>query len=151
MKPDPLKARTTSHRPASPTRVLCVDDGPDITAVVRMLVESDPGMAWAGSLGSADRLLETVRGLRPPLDVVILDATMPGKDPLIALREMTAEFPKIRTIIYSGHGDAGFVARAMNAGAWGCVSKSDEPDAILRAVRDVAAGNVCWPGSARAS
>ncbi len=151
MKPDPLDTRASSRRSTVPTRVLCVDDGPDITAVVRMLVESDPGMAWAGSLASADRLLETVRGLEPPPDVLILDATMPGKDPLIALREMTAEFPKVRTIIYSGYSDAGFVARAMNAGAWGCVSKSDEPDAILHAVRDVAAGNVCWPGSGRAS
>jgi DNA-binding NarL/FixJ family response regulator len=124
-----------------------VDDCADVNEVVRMLVESDPTLRWAGSLESADRLNEAIRGMKPPPDVVILDASMPGKDPLLALRAMTAEFPRVRAVIYSGHNDAGAIGRAMNAGAWGCVSKSEEPEAILRAVHEVAAGNVCWPGS----
>ena len=46
----------------------------------------------------------------------------------------------IRTIVYSGHDDPGFLERMRGAGAWGCVSKREEPDTILRAVREVAAG-----------
>lgn len=36
--------------------------------------------------------------------------------------------------------------RARGAGAWGCVAKDDEPNAILRAVHEVAAGRPGWPG-----
>jgi DNA-binding NarL/FixJ family response regulator len=53
---------------------------------------------------------------------------------------------KLLTTIISGrHDDPAFIGRAGNAGAWGRVSKNDEPDMILRAVRKAAAGNARWP------
>lgn len=129
--------------PAQPTRVLCVDDNPDMTAAMRMLIDTEPRMECVGCLSSADRLVHELRRLRP--DVVLLDATMPGKDPLQAISEIAAEFPAIRTIVLSGHDDPAFIERAGSAGARGCLSKRDEPGTILRAVREVAAGNAWWP------
>ena len=134
---------TPTTRP--PTRVLCVDDSPDITAVMRMVLDTDPTMQCVGCLASADQLIDTVRLMSPPPDVVLLDATMPGKSPLAVMSDMAAEFSDVRTIIYSGHEDPAFIDQAMTAGAWGYVSKNDPPDTILSAVRDVAAGNARWP------
>jgi len=136
---------TKSTPVAPPTRVLCVDDNPDITEVMRMVIDTEPRIQCIGCLSCADQLIETVRGMSPPPDVVLLDATMPGKSPLVATSEMAADFPAIRTIVYSGYNDAAFINRAKAAGAWGFVSKTDEPDAILRAILDVAAGNAWWP------
>ncbi|MBY0308252.1 MAG: response regulator transcription factor [Phycisphaerales bacterium] len=127
------------------TRVLCVDDGPDMTAMLRLNIESDPAMRCVGCLASADHLLDEVRRQNPPPDVVLLDATMPGKDPLEALRELDAAFPRVRTIILSGDSDAAFIDRVFAAGAWGYVSKGDEPGTVLQAVRAVAKGNVWRP------
>ena len=42
-----------------------------------------------------------------------LDATMPGRSPLAVMSEMAAEFPAIRTIIYTGHDDAAFQFRYL--------------------------------------
>ncbi len=70
---------------------------------------------------------------------------MPGKNPLEALRELDAALPRIRTIILSGHDDVAFIDRVFAAGAWGYVSKGDEPDTVLQAVREVAKGNVWRP------
>lgn len=124
---------------AAPTRVLCVDDNPDVLAVLRMLIDSQTEMCCVGCLGSADGLIETVRRLSA--DVVLLDATMPGADPMVAITELAAAVPEARTIMFSGHDDAAFVDRAIGAGAWGCVSKGGEPTDILNAVRRVAAGH----------
>ncbi len=135
----------------SPTRVLCVDDNPDIIAVLRMIIDTDPTMRCVGGLESADRLIERVRRLGRPPDVVLLDATMRGASPLTVMAAMAAEFPAIRTIFYTGNADPDFIDRAINAGAWGWVSKSEEPDTILRAVREVAGGNTWWPGPSRQS
>lgn len=149
-----MEAPLITPRTALPTRVLCVDDSPDITAVMRMVIETEPTMQCVGCLASADHLIEKVRALSPPPNVVLLDATMPGKSPLAVMSEMAAEFPEIKTIIYSGHHDQAFIDRAKDAGAWGFLSKSDEPETILRAVREVAAGNVWWaapPKGGRAS
>ncbi len=134
---------------AGPTRVLCVDDRPDVAAAMRLIIQSDLSMTCVGCLSSADNLLTEVRGRDPRPDVVVLDATMPGRDPMDAMRELAAECPSTRTIIYSGHGDQEFIDRAMEAGAWGCVSKDAEPSALLQAVRDVAEGRGVWPGRAR--
>ncbi|MFN0010045.1 MAG: response regulator transcription factor [Phycisphaerales bacterium] len=137
-----------------PMRVLCVDDSADMTAVMRMVIDAEPMMECVGCLASADDLVERVRGLNAgpagaalgPL-VVLLDATMPGKSPLKAMSEVAAAFPEVRTIIYSGHDDEAFVDRARSAGAQGCVCKKDDPETIVRAVREVAAGGEWWPGA----
>jgi two-component system response regulator DesR len=146
---DTMKAHVITRPAALPTRVLCVDDNSEMTLVLRLMIDAEPMMRCVGCLGSADHLLQRVRGLEPPPDVMVLDATMPGRDPLEAMRQVAAEFPAIRAIVYSGHGDPGFVERARDAGAWGCVSKREEPDTILRAVREVAAGRAWWPKAAR--
>lgn len=140
-----MKARVVARHATPATRVLCVDDNPDMTFVLRMMINVEPTMRCVGCLASADHLIQKVRGLSPPPDVVLLDATMPGKDPLDVMSEMVAEFPAIKTIVYSGHDDPAFVERFKNAGACGCVSKRDEPDTIVRAVREVAAGRAWWP------
>jgi two-component system response regulator DesR len=154
---NPRKTGPTSSSSPSATatkiRVLFVDDNRDLSAVLGMVINAEPDMRCVGTLVSADKLVAEVRRFctqapRPTPDaakplVVILDATMPGKDPLEAMSELAAAFPQVRTIIYSGHDDPGFIKRAVDAGAWGCVSKRDEPTAITRAVREVWAGRIC--------
>lgn len=123
-------------------RVLCVDDLPDMTAALRLIIGTDPSMVCIGCLSSANELVRKVQqgNLRP--DVLILDATMPGRDPFTAMRELADRCPGTRTIIYSGYDDADFIDRAIEAGAWRCISKHDEPLAILRAIREVATAPV---------
>src|SRR5882724_9240957 len=127
----------TPTPPTRPTRVLCVDDNRDITEVMQLVIGTEPRIECVGCMGSADGLIEAVRGLSPPPDVVLLDATMPGRSPLVVMSELAAEVPAVRTIIYSGYTDAEFIARAKAAGAWGYVSKNEDPDVILRAVLEV--------------
>ena len=64
------------------------------------------------------------------------------------MSELAAAFPQARTIIYNGHDDRGFIDRTIDAGAWGCVSKRDDPATVTRTVREVAAGRVFLPGAA---
>lgn len=118
--------------------VLCVDDSTDMTTMMQLILDSESDMHCLGCLKSADRLVAEVRTLMP--DVVLLDASMAGKVPFDAMRELASEVPQVRTVVVSGHDDEAFVGAAMSAGAWGCVSKRDEPDTIVRAVREVAAG-----------
>lgn len=131
------------------TRVLCVDDNRDITDVMRIVIDTDPTLRCVGSLASAECLIDELRRMSAAPDVVLLDATMPGKCPFSVMREMSEAMPAIRTIVYSGHGDPAFIERARNAGAWGFVCKADEPETILLAVRAVAMGQAWWPRPSR--
>lgn len=140
-----VKHSPITPRPTAPTRVLCVDDNADMLEMMQMLIDAEPMMQCVGRLDSADQLIQTVLSLDPPPEIIVLDATMRGKDPLTVLRKMVDESMAVRTIVYSGYDDVAFVNRVRKAGAWGFVSKQDEPDAILRAVREVAAGKASWP------
>jgi len=140
---------TESHRTALPVRVLCVDDNLDTTAVMRMLIDAEPQMHCVGCLSSADGLIDQVRRVRlaPPVPlpehaanlVILLDASMPGVNPMLAMAEIAREFPEVKTVIYSATHDPGFVRAALGAGAWACISKDSPPAHILRVVRVAAA------------
>lgn len=127
----------------TPTRVLVVDDNPDISEVLCYVIGVEPGMECVGRLLSADRLAEEIRSRRP--SVVVLDARMPGKDPIAAMQDVAVEFPDVKSIIYSGFDEPDFIEQVIDAGAWGFVSKDQDPDEIVRAIRTVAAGSVAFP------
>ncbi len=135
----------TAEDAGRPTRVLCIDDNRDITAVMRLVIDAEPSMQCVGCLGSANDLVREVQGRDPQPDVVVLDASMPGRDPVEMMKELAVRCPSARVVIYSGHDDAAFVKRVMDAGAWGCVSKNAEAEELLLAVREVAAGRTKWP------
>lgn len=127
-----------------PIRVLCVDDNAKLAAAWDMLVRMQPDMELAGVLESADTLVARALELRP--DVVLLDLTMDGRDPLDAAAELRRTLPSARVLIYSGYSEQALIDRAMDAGAWGFVCKDDEPDRILAAIRAVARGETALPG-----
>lgn len=126
-------------------RVLCVDDNTDMNAALQLTIESQPHMQCVGCLTSADRLLATIRDMPLPPNVVILDATMPGKGPLLVLSKLAEAHPGSRVIVCSGHDGPAIVQQAKDAGAWGFVSKRHDPDRLMLAVREVAAGRPFWP------
>jgi DNA-binding NarL/FixJ family response regulator len=118
--------------------VLCVDDNTDAVRVLKMLIDREPDLQWVGCLGSARALVSTVR--RTKADVVLLDLSMPGPDALEMLAKLVNVHPNARVIIFSAYEDVGHVDAAINAGAWGYVSKNAEPGEILAAIRAVRNG-----------
>lgn len=116
-----------------PCRVLCVDDNPYILQSLTVLFEHEADLDCVGCLPSADRLVEEVVSRAP--DVVLLDASMRGRNAFLAMTELAVALPQVKTIIYSAYDDDEFIRRASDAGAWACVSKNDPVDVLLRAVR----------------
>lgn len=123
-------------------RVLCVDDSPDITTILGQCIGREPDMSSVGALCCADDLLMQVKKLRP--DVVLLDLTMPGKDPLEVLGQL-AEVQDagelVRVIVFSGHDDQRVMKVASKAGACGFLSKHADVPVILDAIRGAAKWN----------
>lgn len=128
--------------PVSPVRILCVDDNEEILWALGVHFENQQGFKVVGSLSSATGLLTAVRAAKP--DILVLDLDMAGKNPLEALREVNRSGALTRTVVFSGHLRADLIAQAMDAGAWGYVSKNDGEVALVAAIRDVMAGKVAW-------
>lgn len=124
--------------PAAPIDVLIVDDSPDLTAMMAKMLDAEPDLRVVGILHDAGQLAQHLARLRPR--VVLLDLTMPGKPPIDALREAKAmlDANAVRIIAYSGHDDPATAAEVKAAGAWGLLSKGEDPSAVAAAIRQAA-------------
>jgi len=127
-------------------KVLLVDDCPDMTLMFGRVVDAELDIHTVGRLSSADELIAEAVRLDP--HVVVLDLTMPGRDPLEALEELRRRVPGCRTIVFSGQRNPRIIDAALRAGAWGMVSKDAEPSAILAAIRMAARGETSLIGAA---
>ena len=73
-------------------------------------------------------------------EVVILDLNLPGSGGLDLLRRLLIEDPKTKVLIFSMHTTPLYVARALQAGAKGYISKGAGAEELVEAIRQVMAG-----------
>jgi len=112
------------------------------------LIRDQPDLEDAGVLDRAEGLVDEVLGQRA--DVVVLDLTMPGPDPMGAIRALALRVPSCRVIAFSGYDDPEMKDEVRCAGAWGLVSKNGQPADIIRAIRS-AGGEAPPPGPRQVS
>lgn len=121
-----------------PIRVLCVDDHACLVDGLQAHLETTRDIEFVGRLSSAEDLVSEAR--RTNAQVVMLDIEMPGPDVFEAMEDLRRQLPTARTIILSAYVRDHYIDAAVTAGAWGYLCKNDEPDAIVDAIRRVAAG-----------
>lgn len=121
-------------------KVFCADDNPLVTDALRLQIESAPDFRWMGCAEDADKLVEALAGPAGCPDVVLLDIDMPGKNPFDAIAEVAGHCGDTRVLMYSGLVQRELIDRAIQAGAWGYVAKSDGEEALFSAMRKVLAG-----------
>jgi DNA-binding NarL/FixJ family response regulator len=125
----------------TPTKIklLLVDDNKRLTAAWQRLVAQQPDIELVGTLDCADELVAVVRERQA--DVVLIDLTMDGRDPLEAITDLAQACPDAHTLIYSAHSRSDWYDRAVRAGAEDFLDKADDPAAILDAIRRAGARN----------
>ena len=93
-------------------RILCVDDEKNVLrAIERIFMEEECEVVTAGS---ADEGLELLK--RQPIQVVISDYRMPGKNGVEFLRDVYRNWPETIRIVLSGYADTVAVVSAINEG-----------------------------------
>jgi DNA-binding NarL/FixJ family response regulator len=119
-------------------RVLLVDDQQLVRAGLRMLCESDPGMAVVGEASDGAMAIRLAQQLRP--DVIVMDLRMPGVDGTVATARILAERPSARVLVLTTFDDDEHLYPALAAGACGFLVKDATPAELLDGVRRAAAG-----------
>jgi two-component system invasion response regulator UvrY len=121
-------------------KVMLVDDHAVVRAGYRFMIDTVADMAVAAEADSGEAALILLEKHTP--DVVVLDLTMPGMGGMEAIKQMLARKRALRILVCSMHDSSTLVERALQAGAAGYFCKNGAPDAMLRAIRKVAAGEV---------
>jgi two-component system, NarL family, invasion response regulator UvrY len=122
----------------SQVSVLLVDDHAVVREGYRRLLERHGDIAVIGEAVDA----ATAHSLFCCLDpqIVVMDITLPGTSGIEAMRRMLMYRSDARVLIFSMHEDAIFARRALQAGAFGYVTKASAPHVLVEAIRSVAAG-----------
>lgn len=121
-------------------RVLIADDHSIVRDGLKRILAATTDLQVAGEAASGDEALALVRA--NDYDVAMLDMSMPGLSGIDLIKRLKLEKPKLRILVLSMHGESQYAARALKAGAQGYLNKDSASEALLGALRKIAAGGV---------
>ena len=124
-----------------PIRVMLVDDHAVVREGYRRLLALEPDMQVVAECADADGAYGALIDASPPIQVLVLDLSMPGRSGLDLLRRAGLRWPALRVLVFTMHDSPAMVAQVMKAGAAGYITKSSPPDDLVNAVRRVARGD----------
>ena len=119
-------------------RLLLADDQDLVRSALSALLDLEADFDVVASVRRGDEVVDAALEHRP--DVALLDIEMPGLDGLAAAAVLATQVPSCRVVILTTFGRAGYLRRAMEAGAVGFVVKDAPPEVLTDAIRRVMAG-----------
>lgn len=118
--------------------VLVVDDHDLVRTGIRRMLADVPGIAVVGEAASGEEALQLARDLQP--HVVLMDVRMPGIGGLEATRKLNRSQPQLRVIAVTACDEDPFPTRLLQAGASGYLTKGAALEEMIKAIRQVFAG-----------
>lgn len=119
-------------------RVMLVDDHAVVREGLRALLEEEPDIAVVAECGSGDEALHAASEAHP--DLVLLDLSMPGLDPVATIHRLVRGVPGVRIMVFTSFAEDELVRATLDAGATGFLLKDARREELLGAIRSVAAG-----------
>jgi two-component system response regulator DevR len=121
-------------------RVFLLDDHEVVRRGVSAALEAEPDITVVGELGDGSEALDLIRECHP--DVAVLDVRL-GEghgDGISVCRQITTEFPEVKSLILTSFDSDRALVDAGLAGAAGFVLKQIRSNELVEAIRGVAAG-----------
>ena len=129
-------------------RLLIVDDHEVVRMGLRALFDHVPDIEVAGEAGTVASAIAEAARLTPT--VVLMDMRLPDGTGVEACREILAEDPRTRILFLTSYDDEEAMFAAVFSGAGGYLLKEIGADALVQAVKSVAAGqSILDPGAAK--
>jgi DNA-binding NarL/FixJ family response regulator len=120
-----------------PVKVLIADDHALFRRGVVELLREEPAFSPVGEASNGPDTVRLCRNLEP--DVVLLDVHMPGGSGLEVIRNLK-EQPTLKVLMLTISEKDEDLMAAIQAGADGYMLKGTEPEGLIQAIRQVAAG-----------
>lgn len=120
--------------------LIIADDHIFVREGLRELIENQADLKVIGEADDGEAAVTLCR--EHPVDIVIMDISMPGLNGIDATRKIKSNTPEIKVIILSMHAEKNIVKDALKAGANGYLLKNSAFDEIHGAIRVVVSGQI---------
>lgn len=128
---------------AGKIEVAIADQNPVVRAGLETLVQRDGRFSVCGVYATGEALIEALKV--KPVEIAIVGWTLPDMTGGNVLTRLKQEKWRTRVVIYTGERSSEVLRQAIKGGAWGFVSKAEEPQVLLEAVVSVARGRLSLP------
>jgi DNA-binding NarL/FixJ family response regulator len=116
-------------------KIILAEDHVLVREGIKKIIEAFPGYQVVGEVGDGPDLLRLLKKL--PVDMVILDITMPSLPGIEATREIKQAYPNVKVLILTMHKKKEYLHNAMAAGVDGYLLKEDAPKELLNAIEKI--------------
>ena len=120
-------------------RVLLADDHAVVRAGICQFLEQAEDISVIAEAGDGHEAMDLIKHHQP--DVAVLDIKMPKASGIEVTRWIREHYRGVGVLILTAYDDDPYVIAVLQAGANGYVLKTASPEEIVRAVKDVHAGN----------
>ncbi len=121
-------------------KVLIADNHPIIRIGIRKVLESVPEFEVIADVSTTEELFEFLGHTEP--DILILEMDIPEINGIASLRKIKMEYPKLKTLMFSGQSEDVYALSTIRAGAFGYLSKTASLDYLVSAVQKINSGSM---------
>lgn len=129
---------------SEPMRLLLGDDHKIVREGLKMVLADEPDFQVVAEADTGPGVLQAVQALlgSQGIDVVLLDIALPDMDGLDVLQILRRDWPGLPVLMLSTYPEKQYAVRCIQLGASGYLNKSTDTDALMAALRRVAAGGM---------
>ncbi|WP_343730232.1 response regulator transcription factor [Duganella sp.] len=126
------------HTDPRPIHVAIVEDDPDFSNALRLVVQQSADMQLVGRAATQAEGLALLSG--PPADVLLVDLGLPDGSGIAVIRAAAQQWPSCSIMVSTNFGDETHVMRSIEAGAAGYLLKDSSPSRMSDEIRSLANG-----------
>lgn len=124
-------------------KIAIADKSPVIRTGLADIFKRDGRFEVAAAVSTGRAFLELTK--ERAIDIGVIGWTLPDMTGGDVLREIRKCDKAPRIIVYTGEPAGDVLRQTIKGGAWGFISKSDEPSVIVETISSVAHGRLCFP------
>ena len=121
-----------------PISVLIMDDNELLAEALHKAFERDERFTWAGWAPARPQLMALLEST--PVDLLLMDVDIPATDTFAIVQEVARDYPWIKVVMFSGHVRREYAEAAVDAGAYGYLSKDEDLSTICEYLLQASAG-----------
>ena len=114
------------------------DDHPIVREGLKLIIAKTADLTVAMEASDGQQVLDRLR--KTPVDLLLLDISMPLRNGVDILKQIRSKWPKLPVLILSGHPETEYAARVFRLGASGYLTKEGAPKELINAIRTILGG-----------